>query len=206
MNFTIVSGSQRHPQNSQSLRIAHYFKKELEGKSYCDEVNLLSMSDKPYPLWDEGIWDGDEAWQTILSPISERLMASDAFVIIAPEYHGMAPSALKNFLMMCNRGELSHKPGLLVGVSSGDGGTYPVAELRMNSSKNNKICYIPEHIIVRNAETVLHDDAGKNNEDADRYFRDRIDFALEILKEYAVALKQVRESGVTFNMEFKNGM
>jgi hypothetical protein len=103
-------------------------------------------------------------------------------------------------------GELAHKPALIVTVSSGDGGAYPVAELRMSSYKNNRICYIPEQIIVRNVESVLNDDPEKNNPSADSYFRERTGYALAILKEYAHALTQVRASGATDLSKFKNGM
>lgn len=101
--------------------------------------------------------------------------------------------------------ELSHKPALIVGVSSGDGGAYPVAELRMSSYKNNKLCYMPEHLIIRHVESVLNDNAD-NNSEADAYFRERIDWTLTQLKAYAIALKQVRDSGVTQTDKFANGM
>ena len=67
----------------------------------------------------------------------------------------MVPAGLKNFFLCFGRNELAHKPGLIVGVSSADGGVYPVAELRMSSYKNSRICYIPEQLIVRNVESVL---------------------------------------------------
>ena len=63
---------------------------------------------------------------------------------------------------MFNRFQLGHKPALIVTVSSADGGAYPVAELRMSSYKNNRICYLPEHVILRNVERILNDDAKDN--------------------------------------------
>jgi len=116
------------------------------------------------------------------------------------------PSGLKNFFLMWGKGELAHKPALIVTVSSADGGAYPVAELRMSSYKNNRICYIPEQVIVRNVESVLNDDPAENDADADRYFRERIPYALKILREYGLALGQVRGSGVADLALFKNGM
>ena len=107
---------------------------------------------------------------------------------------------------MWSKGEVAHKPALIVTVSSADGGAYPVAELRMSSYKNNRICYLPEHVIVRNVERVLNDDPAQNNPDADGYFRERIRYALGILVEYAKALAQVRASGATDLSKFKNGM
>ena len=208
MKITIVSGSHRKP--SQSMKVAHFIEQTLLKDKLCDEVNILDLSGDftswPIPLWDEGIWNGEQHWIDLLTPISKGLAESDAFVIISPEYHGQVPAALKNFFLMWGKGELAHKPAMLVAVSSADGGSYPIAELRMSSYKNNRICYIPEQTIIRNVESVLNDKPEDNNSDADSYFRGRITFNLVILKEYAVALAKVRESGVMFNMDYKNGM
>ena len=206
MKITIINGSQRHEANSQSLKVANYIADVLKKERICQQTHLISMVDKPYPLWDEGIWDGDEDWKNLIEPIAEELKSSDGFVIIVPEYHGMAPAALKNFLLMHNKDQIGHKPALLVGVSSSDGGAYSIAEMRMNSSKNNRLCYIPEQLIIRHVESVLNKDAANNNSDADAYFKERIVFALGVLHEYAVALKQVRKSNVTDNDKFRNGM
>ncbi len=149
---------------------------------------------------------GDPRWKEILQPMSEMLQASDAFVVIAPEWHGQVPAGLKNFFLLCTQRDVGHKPALIVTVSSADGGAYPVAELRMSSYKNNRICYIPEQVIVRNVESLLNEDSHANNPDADSYFRERIEWNLEILQQYAVALRQVRESGVTLTEKFGNGM
>ena len=203
MKISIISGS--HRQNSQSLKVGKHIEKTLLESGLSDEAYLFSLAGNPLPLWDESIWEGDENWKRILTPISEELESSDGFVIIAPEYHGQVPAALKNFFLIWKQ-QFSHKPALIVGVSSGDGGSYPVAELRMSSYKNNRICYLPENLIIRNVESVLNEDDNKNDSEADAYFRERIEWCLGILKEYTVALKQVRETGVTNTNKFNNGM
>ena len=91
-------------------------------------------------------------------------------------------------------------------MSSSAGGAYPVAELRMSSYKNNRICYLPEHIIIRQVTSVLNADAATNDSAADRYYRDRIKWALGILEHYAQALTSVRATDGLFNDEFRNGM
>lgn len=206
MKITLVSGSLRHTENSQSLKIAKYMEKRIHDLGITSDTFLFDLGRKPYPIWDESIWEGDEKWQEILKPVSNELEDSDAFIFLVPEYHGMAPSGLKNFLLMHNKHQIGHKPALLVGVSSSDGGAYAIAEMRMNSSKNNRLCYIPEQLIVRNAENVLNEDVSTNDKDADGYFRERIDYTLEILKQYALALSQVRESGKIHDDRFNNGM
>lgn len=204
MKIMVISGSHRH--NSQSEKVSRYIAKSLLDKQQADETEVFSLAGNPLPLWDEGIWEGEQKWQDLLTPLSAKLAASDAFVIVSPEWHGQVPAGLKNFFLLWGNGELAHKPALIVSVSSGEGGTYPVAELRMSSYKNNRICYIPEQIIIRQVESVLNDDASKNNSDADQYFRDRIQFAGGILSAYATALVGVRESGTTVSDAFPYGM
>ncbi len=123
MKISIISGS--HRQNSQSIKVAKHIEKTLLESNLSDETYLFSLAGNPIPLWDESIWEGDEEWKRILDPISDELESSDGFVIIAPEYHGQVPAALKNFFLMWKQ-QLSHKPALIVGVSSVDGGSYPI--------------------------------------------------------------------------------
>lgn len=203
MKITVISGS--HRKQAQTLKVAKVVKAMLD-EGICEETHLVSLSGNPLPLWDEGVWDGDEKWNTLLDPIRAELASSDAFVVCTPEWHGQVPAGLKNFFLLFGKKELGHKPALIVSVSSGDGGTYPVAELRMSSYKNSRLCYIPEHVIVRHVEAVLNEKAEDNNTDADSYFRERIAWALNILKAYAVGLRQVRDSGVTESDKFSNGM
>ena len=204
MKIMLISRS--HRADSQSEKVARHIGQSLLENQQATQTEVFSLAGNPLPLWDEGIWNGEAKWQTILNPLSEKLASSDGFVIIAPEWHGQVPSGLKNFFLLWGAGELAHKPALIVGVSSSDGGAYPVAELRMSSYKNNRICYIPEQLIVRNVESVLNADNSKNNSDADRYFRERIVYAGGILSAYATALKGVRESGITATDTFRNGM
>jgi len=203
MKITIISGS--HRDNSQSSKVArHYQKVMLDG--ICDEAPIIDLANNPFPLWDEGIWNGEEKWTTLLTPYRELLSSSDGFVVITPEWHGQVPAGLKNFFLIFGRNELGNKPAKIVSISSADGGAYPVAELRMSSYKNNRLCYIPEHMIIRNVEKVLNETTEDNNESADEYFKERIVWSLNILKQYVIALKQVRESGVTETEKFGNGM
>jgi NAD(P)H-dependent FMN reductase len=204
MKISIICGSSR--KQAQSLKVSQFIEAALTDEKVCEETWLYALTDNPMPLWDESIWSGDPEWKKHLTPVSEQLQASDGFVVVVPEWHGQAPAVLKNFFQMWGKGELAHKPALIVAVSSGDGGAFPIAELRMSSYKNNRICYIPEQIIVRNVESVLNDDTSKNNPEADDYFRSRIIYALKILGGYATALKQVRASGVTDLGLYKNGM
>ena len=203
MKITLISGS--HREQAETLKVARYIQRTLEA-GICERTALVNLAGNPLPLWDTGVWDGEAQWAQRLAPIRAELASSDGFVVLSPEWHGQVPAGLKNFFLLFGRNELGHKPALIVTVSNGDGGAYPVAELRMSSYKNSRICYIPEHIIVRHVESVLNEDASRNNPGADEYFRARIAWVLPILREYAVALRHVRESGVTATERFRNGM
>lgn len=204
MKITIISGSHRNP--SQSMKVAQHIQQTLADSDYCGEAVIFSLAGNPLPLWDERIWEGDEGWKEILQPMRSLFADSDAFVVISPEWHGQVPAGLKNLFLLASKQEVGHKPALIITLSSGDGGAYPVAELRMSSYKNNRICYIPEQVIVRNVEQVLNPDPADNKREADSYFRQRIDWSLRILGGYASALAQVRDSGITTHEKFGNGM
>lgn len=203
MKISIISGS--HQKDGQSLKVAKHIESRLLDLGLCDEVYLLSLSENPIPLWEEKIWQGDAQWEARLKPISKALSESDALVVIAPEYNGMAPAGLKNFFLCFGKNELAHKPAMIVAVSSADGGAYPVAELRMSSYKNSRVCYMPEQVIVRNVGSVLNQEPGAEDS-ADAYFRDRIDWTLKQLQQYALALKTVRASDAFDLSVYGNGM
>jgi NAD(P)H-dependent FMN reductase len=204
MKISIISGSHRKP--SQSEKIGRYTESVLR-KDFDDiEPYLYSLADNPLPLWEQSIWEQDKEWVERLAPLKKQFSESDAFVIIAPEWHGQVPAGLKNFFLMFNRFELGHKPAYIIGVSSTTGGAYPVTELRISSYKNNRLCYIPEHLIVRDCEKVFNDTPEENDPDSDPYYKSRLKWGLGILIGYGEALKAMRESTQIHHDHFGNGM
>jgi NAD(P)H-dependent FMN reductase len=203
MKMTIISGS--HRKNSQSSKVAKFIRDLLQSQ-LIDEADIIDLAGNPLPLWDQDVWDNSESWLKQLTPLKSQLQSSDGLIIITPEWHGQVPAGLKNFFLLFGKQELGHKPALIISISSGDGGSYPVAELRMSSYKNNRICYIPEQVIIRNVEQVLNVDEEHNDPRSDSYYRERIAWALGILKEYAKALKGVRELGIINSEQYSNGM
>lgn len=202
MKIGIISGSHRDP--SQSAKVADYIQQQLVELGV--ETWVYTLANNPLPLWDQKVWEDDESWNSILTPLKKELSECDGFVIISPEWHGQVPAGLKNFFLLFSRFELGHKAALITTVSSGDGGAYPVAELRMSSYKNNRICYIPEQLVLRNIERILNENPADNDESADSYFRERIGWTLELLKGYTRALTTMRQSTEIFHDNFKNGM
>ena len=200
MKFVIISGS--HRAQSQSERVAHYIADTVRASK--GEAAVISLANNPLPLWDEGVWGDDPKWKELWGPISKELRSADALVVVSPEWSGMVPPGLKNFFLLCSTADVGHKPALIVSVSSGIGGSYPVAELRVSSYKNTRLVYIPEHVIVRNVEEVLHGPTASGERDEST--RARIGYGIRVLSEYAKALKGVRESGVIDHKNFPFGM
>lgn len=197
LNIVLVAGSGRS--NSQSGKVARFLRQRLIQLGQTDDAqsNVIDLGLAPLPLWpaeDAGPW----------GLYSKQLAAADAVVIISPEWNGMACPAIKNFFIYASKTELAHKPGLLVGVSAGVGGAYPISELRASSYKNCRLCYLPEHLIVRSVEKVLNTPEASSEDD--QRLHARIDYALDILLKYAHALRPLRESIDMSNPAFANGM
>ncbi|MFY1021749.1 NADPH-dependent FMN reductase [Ectopseudomonas khazarica] len=197
LNIALVAGSSRN--NSQSGKVARAMRQRLIelGHTSHESSSVIDLGLAPLPLWpaeDTGPWD----------LYRQQLAAADALVIIAPEWNGMACPAIKNFFIYASKAELAHKPGLLVGVSSGIGGAYPIAELRASSYKNCRLCYLPEHLIVRQVEKVLN--GPQAVDETDERIRGRIDYALDVLVRYGHALQPVREAISFDDPAFANGM
>lgn len=200
MKIGIITGS--HRSEAESARVGQYIEKLLAAQGVASY--LLSLSGNPLPLWDEGVWESSEKWQKLWSPIASNLRECTSFIIISPEWGGMVPPALKNFFLLCSTAEVGHKPALIVAVSSGVGGAYVVSELRTSSYKNNRLCYLPEHVIIRGVEAALKSETAENTRDTE--IRGRIKYGVDLLKAYDKALATVRESGVIDHKNFPFGM
>lgn len=197
LKIALVAGSSRL--DSQSAKIAHFLRKRLIELGHTSEADchVLDLGREPLPLWpsdDQGAWPQHQA----------VLAQADALVVLAPEWNGMAGPAIKNFFIYASKDELSHKPALLVGVSAGIGGAAPITELRASSYKNCRLCYLPEHLIVRHAHKVLN--TAEAQDDSEQRLHQRIDYNLDILVRYAQALRPVRAAIRYDDPLFTNGM
>jgi len=202
MQIAIIVGS--HRKDSQSAKVARFLASQLMslGEHNCW---ICDLGKEPLPLWDEEIGSDAPQWSG-LKALTEKVDAADAFIMIAPEWHGMVPAALKNFFLVCGGASFAHKPALPVGVSVGPGGTYPINELRTSSYKNNRLCYLPEHLIVRNCMVVMNEDVSENDEGEHSYISERSLYCMKQLIAYADALTQVRSSGAADLTPYPNGM
>jgi NAD(P)H-dependent FMN reductase len=189
MNVIIISSSQR--EQSQSAKVAQYINESVLGYEKVEHIELCKYK---LPLWD-GEQESKQSRQSDWSTIKKKIHQADALILITPEWSGMASPLLKNFLLMSSSQDTGHKPALLVSISSGISGAYPVAELRMNAFKNNKLVAIPDHLIIRNVSELLNEANPPSDllNEEDKRLRDRIDFSLHNLFQYSQAFVSLRK-------------
>lgn len=142
MKFVVISTSQR--MDSMSLSVS---KRIGDALSHDHNVaNICDLSVLQLPFFDPGAAQQiKEANREFFDLVRE----ADGVVLVTPEWDGMASPAAKNLMMYLTRGEVAHKCGLLVSVSSGINGAYPISELRSSSYKNTFINWVPMHLIFR---------------------------------------------------------
>lgn len=198
LKLVVLAGSSQP--SSQSAKVAGYLQRRLLQLGPCAaaDLSLIDLGATPLPLWPAA--DPAGAWADCAALLRE----ADGLVLVSPEWHGMASPALKNFFVYAGRRELGHKPALLVGVSAGQGGAYPLSELRASSYKNCRLCYLPEQLIVRQVEALLNGETPVDQ--ADARIRARADWALQVLLHYARAMRPLRTAIRFDSADFANGM
>ena len=199
MKISIISGSHRN--NSQSKKVSDLLQKNLLSLNNNLKTFSLDLAETSLPLWSTDKKNGKGVWGETWNSISGKFSESDGFILVVPEYGGMATPASKNIFLLCGNGELAHKPGLIVSISSGDGGAYPIAEIRSSSYKNTHIMWIPENIIIRNVEEY---NPGSHGGNIPNWLDDRVDYVLNLFLAYASYMKPLRN--LVNRKDFGNGM
>ena len=199
MKVSVIAAS--HRRKSQSKRICDIIQLRLKELQPNLTLFSLDLAEVDLPLWSPDKSKGQGVWGQTWTQISNELSESDGFVFIVPEYGGMATPSAKNLFLLCGNGELTHKPSLIVSVSSGNGGAYPIADLRSFSYKNSHIIWIPENIIIRNVEQY---NPGTHGKIIPEWLDDRIQYTLQLLLAYSFNMTSLRE--IINRKDFGNGM
>jgi azobenzene reductase len=183
-NILIFNFSLRSNEVSNSHKVATFLAKHL-----TEPNQIINYIDLELPLWDSQVWANTEKWQKILAPLKAKLSDATGYIFVIPEYCGAPSAALANFNLFLGA-ESNHKPVLLVSVSDGRGGSYPIIGARSMAYKNSKINYIPEHLIISHAGDVLNGEQSTAKDD--QYIRDRIDYTLGNFVVYCKAFVEIR--------------
>ena len=199
MNITVIAAS--HRENSQSERISKIISSILISMDETIKPSVIDLASSKLPFWSPEKKKGVGVWGDAWNNVSNTLNNSSGFVLVVPEYGGMATPQAKNLFLLCDKGELAHKPGLIVAISSGTGGAYPISELRSSSYKNTHIMWIPENMIIRSVEQFL---PGMHGNDIPDWIDNRLDYCLKILLAYSENMKPL--SKLINRKDFGNGM
>lgn len=195
MGVLVVSASMRA--NSQSLKVANWLKNHIA--SLGSSAELLDLHEFKLPMFDDGETVADNK-EELLRKINE----ASAFVFVSPEWDGMMSYGLIN-MMLYIKDEMAHKPVMLVGVSSGRGGSYPLAQMKQLGQKNRHFIISPENLVVGGVKEMLNDQE-MDESSVDYPIKVRADYSLKILIEYGKALEKVRSSGVVDMTVVPNGV
>jgi NAD(P)H-dependent FMN reductase len=201
--ISIIIGSQR--EDSESTKVGLFIKKQIEKLGLAEEIFVLDLANNYLPFYDYDENYSPQDKQKIENA-NLNLKNSDSFVIITPEWGGMATPGIKNIFLLFDYHCFGHKPALITTVSASRGGRYPITELRTSSYKNSRICYLPEHLILDDVKNILNSEAVEADNKSDIYLRNRLDYCLKLLSKYSQGLKIVRESGVIDYDKYPNGM
>jgi NAD(P)H-dependent FMN reductase len=147
--ITTIVGSIR--QGRKSLAVAEYLHARIQEKKGL-ATRLLDLADYPLPPLEERT-EGESA-KPIARQLFEQLGEADGLLIVAPEYKGGVPGALKNVFDYFPPGLLRHKPVGICTVSAGGyGGISCLAQLRLLTLAVGGIP-IPEFIAVSKVNEV----------------------------------------------------
>ncbi len=94
MRIEIISGSPRI--NSFTRRVALHLQKQMN-KTTGHETGLIDMREWNLPPMQtvfSSVDNTPDPWK----PLSERIFAADAFILVSPEYNGSYSPAMKNLL------------------------------------------------------------------------------------------------------------
>lgn len=111
--ITIISGTNRP--NSNTLILSRYYQRKLKEKGVS--ATILSLADL------SGDFISADMYKTHsegFEPYQERILATEKFIFMIPEYNGSFPGILKTFVDACKFPDsFFNKKAALVGLSSG---------------------------------------------------------------------------------------
>ncbi|MFT7298949.1 MAG: chromate reductase [Sphingobacteriales bacterium] len=167
--ITIISST--HRPDSNSMRIAHYYKIALKKLGKSSEI--LSLTDLPHDFLFSNMFGGTNP---DFGPFQKRISDTKKFIFVIPEYNGSFPGVLKAFIDSCKFPEsFKFKKAALVGLSTGRYGN-----LR-GVGHFTGICHyigmevMPNKMYFPKVQDELSDDGSFKNEDTKAFVTQQIE-------------------------------
>ena len=190
MNIVIVAGSGR--QTSQSIRLAQWIANKFETSE--TSYNVLDLYEYRELI---NYYEHDKP--TELNKTKTRMLdiidKADGVIIVSPEWGGMLPPLLHQFLLLNaygsadNRLPLANKPCSIVGISSSGGGHNPISLIKGYGAKNTHLSWLSEHVVINNVDIFI--DSPTNHVHYEELLS-RLHIMCEVQSIYAQQLKPVR--------------
>lgn len=184
LSIPLILGTRRV--GRRSAHVARLASAELARISSV-RSELLDLADCDLPVME---LRADRACEMLpdVRRFCDELAASDAVLIVTPEYKNSYPGALKNALDYLPADALRRKPVGIVTVSSGPhGGVNCLSQLRLVCLALGGVP-IPEHLPVANVQELFDDEGRLRGPE----LRDRMHRFLQELVWYAEALRNQR--------------
>ncbi len=198
MTIGAISVSSRA--NAASRQVADHLAGRLEFRDI--NVELVDLYQLGVPLFGQDLSDQQKA---DLDSVRQQLQQVAGVVVVVPEWNGAAAPGWSN-LMLYIGDDLAHKPAMLVGVSAGRGGAYPLLGVRSAGYKNSRYVVIPESLIVSYCGEVFGPDGSLTDHSAAEILGARADYALGVLLAYAQSLEAVRQGAAIDHDKYPSGI
>ncbi len=93
MNIEIISGSPR--KESVTNRVALFLQRTLSTRTH-HQVNVIDVREWGVQCLQEEVYSSVDNVPEEFKPLTERMLAAEAFIIVSPEYNGSYTAAVKN--------------------------------------------------------------------------------------------------------------
>lgn len=115
-NLTIIVSTNRN--DSYSLKVGRIVEEKLKANNVS--VFLLSLEELPHDfIFSNFNGKSNPDFQKL---INEKIIPSDKFIFIIPEYNGSFPGILKSFIDCIHPKHFNHKNAAVIGVADGHAG------------------------------------------------------------------------------------
>jgi NAD(P)H-dependent FMN reductase len=150
MKISIVSSSTRRGRISH--RIALALEQAITEKGH--QVEVIDLAELALPPFEErfALLENPSAE---LQDLNQKLIATEAFIFLSPEYNGAISSGLKNFIDLFAKDPFSAKPiGVATGSTGAMGGVRAAYQLQQNILTINAFPH-PRMLMVGKMDQVI---------------------------------------------------
>lgn len=167
--MTIISGTNRP--HSNTLKLSTYYQRKLLEKGVA--AHVLSLADLSGDFISANMYrTRGEAFQ----PYQDRILASEKFIFMIPEYNGSFPGILKTFVDACQFPDsFFNKKAALVGLSSGKYGNIRGVDHFTGVCHYVRLHVLPLRIHIPHIFQEIDADGSLHKEDTVRFTNEQIE-------------------------------